>query len=168
MKNLTLRIDEKVLAAARKQAALQGTTVAKVVREFLRTYAAGHLPESPAAKRARRELIELAEHSTSGVGDAKWNREEIYAERMEKLMKRHAPGFAEPPPPYEDQAMYERTADRPPTLEEMTTDTGAPPVPGHDEWFRRQVQKTLDKKKAGKLRYRDLRDVAADFGFNAR
>ncbi len=139
MKNLTLRLDEKVLAEARKVAALRGTTVAKVVREHLRTYALG-------------------------------NREEIYDERMRRLRDRGsvAPGFAEPPLSYEDQAILEKSAGRPPTLEEMTTDTGAPPVPGHDEWFRRQVQKTLDKKKAGKLNYRDLREVAAEFGFNAR
>lgn len=171
MKNLTLRIDEKVLAAARKRAAHEGTTVAKAVREFLRDYAAAHLPESAAAKRARGELVTLAEQSTSSPpADWKWNHEEIYDERMKRLRDRHsdAPGFAEPPPPYEDQAMLERTANRPPTLEEMTTDTGAPPVPGHDEWFRRQVQKTLDKKKAGELNYRDLREVAAEFGFNAR
>ena len=139
MKNLTLRIDEKVLAEARKVAALRGTTVAKAVREYLRNYA-------------------LAK------GD------EVYEERMRRFRERasEAPGFAESPAPYEDRAMVEKIADRPPTLEEMTTDTGAPPVPGHDEWFRRQVQKTLDKKKAGKLKYRDLREVAAEFGFNAR
>jgi hypothetical protein len=34
MKNLTLRIDEKVLAAARKEAALRGTTVAKRCEPF--------------------------------------------------------------------------------------------------------------------------------------
>ncbi|MFZ5617176.1 MAG: hypothetical protein ACOZAA_07645 [Pseudomonadota bacterium] len=171
MKNLTLRIDEKVLAAARKRAALEGTTVAKVVREFLRDYAAAHLPESAAAERARGELVTLAEQSTSRPpADWKWNRDEIYEERMRRLRDRHsdAPGFAEPPPPYEDQAMLERTANRPPTLEEMTTDSGAPPVPGHDEWFRRQVQKALDDKKSGKATYFDFDEVAAEFGFNAR
>ncbi len=170
MKNLTLRIDEKVLAAARKRAALDGTTVAKAVREFLNNYAAAHLPESPEAKRARRELAELAKKSEADFGDWKWNREEIYEERMKRLLERpsNTPGFAEPPPPYEDQAMLERTADRAPTLEEMTTDTGVPPVPGHDEWFRRQVQLALDDEEAGKAEYEDFRKVAAEFGFNAR
>lgn len=139
MKNLTLRIDQKVLAEARKVAALRGTTVAKVVREYLRNYA-------------------LAK------GD------EIYEERMRRFRNRasEAPGFAESPAPYEDRAMLEKVADRPPTLEEMTTDTGAPPEPGHDEWFRRQVQRALDDKKAGKAKYEDFRKVAAEFGFNAR
>ncbi|MBB5517369.1 hypothetical protein FHS62_000155 [Amphiplicatus metriothermophilus] len=64
--------------------------------------------------------------------------------------------------------MVETAAARLPTLEEMTTDAGAPPEPGHDAWFRRQVQNALDKKKAGKLKYYDFREVAAEFGFNAR
>ncbi len=138
MKNLTLRLDEKVLAEARKVAALEGTTVAKVVREFLHTYALGK----------------------SDV---------IVEERMRRFRGQasNAPGFAEPPTPYEDQAVFERTADRPPTLEEMTTDTGAPPVPGHDAWFRRQVQLALDDKRAG-AKYEDFATVAAEFGFNAR
>ena len=137
MKNLTLRIDEKVLAEARKVAALRGTTVAKLVREFLQELAAG-------------------------------KGETIVEERLRRFRERQsgAPGFAEPSPPYQDQAVLER--DQPPTPEEMTTDTGAPPAPGHDEWFRRQVQTTLDKKKAGKLRYTSLEAVAARFGFNAR
>lgn len=171
MKNLTLRIDEAVLAEARKQAALRGTTVAKVVREFLRDYAIAHPPESATAKRTRRELVKLAEPSTSGLpSDRKWNREGIYEEPMRRPRERgsDAPGFAEPPPPHEDQAMLEKTADRPPTLEEMTTDTGAPPVPGHDAWVRRQVQRALDDKKSGNAKYEDFEKVAIEFGFNAR
>ncbi len=140
MKNLTLRIDEKVLAAARKEAALRGTTVAKIVREYLTAYAVAHLPGPASAKGAR--------HSRRQAVDA--------------------PGFAEPSLSYEDQAALEETAARAPTFEEMTTDTGAPPVPGHDAWVRRQVQTTLDKKKAGALEYRDFDEVAARFGFNAR
>ncbi len=141
MKNLTLRIDEKVLAAARKEAALRGTTVAKVVREYLTAYAVAHLPASAAAaKRARPSGEQAAD----------------------------APGFAEPSHSYEDQAALPESAAHPPTLVEMTTVTGAPPVPGHDAWFRRQVQKALDDKKAGKSDYVDFDAVAAKFGFNAR
>lgn len=55
-----------------------------------------------------------------------------------------------------------------PTLEEMTTDTGAAPVPGHDEWVRRQVQRALDDKKSGKAKYTDLWEVAAEFGFKPK
>ena len=140
MKNLTLRIDEKVLSEARKQAALRGTTVAKLVREFLNEFV------------------------SSGVSDS------VHAERLDRFLSRNAEagGFAESPPPFEDQPMNDKIAERTPTLEEMTTDTGAPPEPGHDEWFRRQVQSTLDKKRAGKLKYRDLRDVAAEYGSDTR
>jgi hypothetical protein len=139
MKNLTLRIDENVLAEARKRAALEGVTVAKAVREFLQQYAAA-----------------MGDHPVEG--------------RLKRFRERPpaAPGFAEPTHPYEDQAVMEADANRPLTIEEMTIDTGAPPVPGHDEWFCRQVQKTLDKKKAGNLKYRSLEEVAARFGFNAR
>jgi hypothetical protein len=52
-----------------------------------------------------------------------------------------------------------------PTLEAMITDTGAPPEPGHDEWVRRQVQRTLNDKKAGKLEYYDFGEIAEEFGF---
>lgn len=144
MKNLTLRIDGKVLAEARKLAALRGTTVAKLVREYLAALVA------------------------EDKADRTWTREEIYAGRMDRLREGGAqpPGFAEPPA--QSIEMTETTAARRPTLEEMTTDTGAPPAPGHDEWFRRQVRRALDDKKAGKADYRDFDEVAAEFGFNAR
>ena len=138
MKNLTLRIDEKVLAAARKRAALDDTTVAKVVREFLEYYAAALMRETSAAEGA----------SATPVAP----------ERQ---------GFAEPSTTYDASTMPEPVAKGPLTLEEMTTDTGAPPEPGHDAWFRRQVQKALDDKKAG-AKYEDFATVAAEFGFNAR
>lgn len=143
MKNLTLRIDETVLAEARKLAALRGTTVAKLVREYLAALVEEGEADKASAEQARRELVELARRSRAG-----------------------SPGFAEPPP--QSIAMTETTAAGLPTLDEMTTDTGAPPVPGHDEWFRRQVRRALDDRKAGKADYRDFDEVAAEFGFNAR
>jgi len=54
------------------------------------------------------------------------------------------------------------------SIDELTGNTGAPPEPGHDAWFRKQVQETLARDKAGKLKYRDLDEVAAEFGFDAR
>lgn len=170
MKNLTLRIDEEVLAEARKAAALKGTTVAKLVREFLTALVEEGKADRAAAQEARRGLAELARRSRSGLSeDWKSDREAISGERVNRLLKgrMEARGFAEAPPS-EDMEMAETAAARLPTLEEMTTDTGAPPEPGHDEWFRRQVQKTLDEKKAGKMKYYDFREVAARFGFNAR
>ncbi|MEM7173277.1 MAG: hypothetical protein AAF530_24150 [Pseudomonadota bacterium] len=53
-------------------------------------------------------------------------------------------------------------------LDELTGNTGEVPTPGHDEWFRGKVRDTLDKKANGKMSYRSLDEVAANFGFNAR
>ncbi len=166
MKNLTLRIDEKTLAAARKVAALRGTTVAKLVRDYLAALAAegGFNEETEAQKRARMKLVEMAEQSSGRSSDWKWNRDEIYEERLARF--RGGSGFAEAP------RGEETAADAPLTDEELfrelTTVTGRPPDPGHDAWFRRQVQETLDKKKAGTLKYTSLAEVAARYGFNAR
>lgn len=170
MKNLTLRIDEKVLAEARKLAALKGTTVAKMVRGFLTALVEEGGADAIAAEKARRTLVELTERSRSARSvDWKWRREAIYEERMGRLHKgrTEAPGFAEAPPA-ENMEMVETAAARLPTLEEMTTDTDAPPVPGHDEWFRRQVRLALDDDKSGNADYKDFDEVAAEFGFNAR
>lgn len=52
-------------------------------------------------------------------------------------------------------------------IDELTTDTGKPPEPGHDAWFREKVRQTLSEAKAGKLTYRTLDEVAADYGFDA-
>lgn len=52
-------------------------------------------------------------------------------------------------------------------VEELIADTGKPPEPGHDAWFRQKVKKTLQDAKAGRLTYRTLDEVAADYGFDA-
>jgi hypothetical protein len=41
-------------------------------------------------------------------------------------------------------------------------------TPEHDAWITKQIEATMAEKKAGKLTYRSLDDVMADFGFNAR
>lgn len=169
MKNLTLRIDEMVLAEARKLAALKGTTVARLVREFLTEFATTYGPETAAAKQARFDLASLAEHSQTRRGDWKSSHEEIYEERIARFLGENSGsrGFAEAAP-HEERDMKEKAAEIGPTLEQMTTDTGAPPEPGHDAWVRRQVQLALDDKKSGKAIYEDFEKVAAEFGFNAR
>ena len=53
-------------------------------------------------------------------------------------------------------------------LDELTGNTGEAPTPGHDAWFRGKVRESLDKKAAGKMSYRSLDEVAADYGLNAR
>jgi hypothetical protein len=93
MKNITLAIDEEVLAAVRKYAAAHETTVNGLVRDYLKRLAS---TEDKAAK-ARQELLKLAERSTLDLGGRKWNREELYDRG---LLSRHEHpalrGFAEP------------------------------------------------------------------------
>lgn len=141
VKNLTLRIDEKTLAAARKVAALRGTTVAKLVREFLEKLVAenGVPADETAAQRKERPSPLGGDRSA-------------------------ASGFAEAPLGEEGGASAADDA----LFRALTTVTDEPPESGHDEWFRRQVQTTLDKKKAGKMKYSSLAQVAARYGFNAR
>lgn len=167
MKNLTLRIDEKVLAAARKQAALRGTTVAKLVREFLEKLVAesGGGEETNSQREARMALVELAKRASERPAiDWKWNRDEIYEERLSRLGA--TPGFGEAPRGEGAESGAKAADDE--IFRALTTVSDDPPEPGHDEWFRRQVQKALDDKKAGASQYEDFDKVAAKFGFNAR
>lgn len=74
MKNITLSVDEKVLAAARRVAADQGTTVNAIVREHL-TRLAEHANR---AAKARRRIRELSEASEARIGSATWRRDELH------------------------------------------------------------------------------------------
>ena len=78
MKNITLAIDEEVLRGARRYAAEHDTTVNALVREYL-TSLVGF--EERAAQ-ARKELVELAKKSEARMGSWKWNRDEIYEDRL--------------------------------------------------------------------------------------
>ena len=75
MKNITLSVDEKVLAAVRRVAADQGTTVNALVREHL-TRIAEHRDR---AARARQRIRELSEASEARIGTFNWARDELYA-----------------------------------------------------------------------------------------
>lgn len=74
MKNVTLAIDEDVLAAARKYAAQHNTTVNGLVRDYLTKLAAF---EDRAAT-ARRRMVELSEQAKNRTSQWTWNREKIY------------------------------------------------------------------------------------------
>jgi hypothetical protein len=76
MKNITLAVDDDVLAAVRKFAADKNTTVNGLVRDYLASISEQVRKE--AAARARKELVRLSEETTFGLGDWKWNREELY------------------------------------------------------------------------------------------
>ena len=74
MANLTLSIDDKALAEARKAAARHGTTVNAIVREHLAAYTA----RDARIARSRARLAELAEQSTATIGPRTWTRAELH------------------------------------------------------------------------------------------
>ena len=93
MKNITLAVEDEVLAEVRKYAAAHNTTVNALVRDYLSRLASSE----SRSKKAREELLKLAEKSTFDLGSWKWNREELY-DRHELSRYEHSslPGFAEP------------------------------------------------------------------------
>jgi hypothetical protein len=85
MKNITLAIDEGVLDRVRVIAAERKTTVNALVREYLEKIAS----EQDRRAEARRKLRELMDKSEARLGpDYKWNREELYEDRMFPRHKR--------------------------------------------------------------------------------
>ncbi|HZV21011.1 MAG TPA: DUF6364 family protein [Hyphomicrobiales bacterium] len=93
MKNITLAVEENVLAAVRKYAAAHDTTVNALVRDYLNRLAR----QETRAKKAREELMRLAETSTLDLGNWKWNREELH-DRQGLRGHEHSsvPRFAKP------------------------------------------------------------------------
>ncbi|MFZ1107062.1 MAG: DUF6364 family protein [Rhodomicrobium sp.] len=94
MKNITLAVEDEVLAEARKYAAANNTTVNALVRDYLGKLAR----QQDRGAEARRRLIELAEQSTFDPGaDWKWDREALY-DRGVFSRHEHPPvrGFQEP------------------------------------------------------------------------
>jgi hypothetical protein len=79
MKNITLAIDEDVLAQARTFAKARGTTVNALVREHLVQL----VEQQRRRDAARKGLIELMAKSKARTGPGyRWHREELYEERM--------------------------------------------------------------------------------------
>lgn len=78
--NLTLSVPDDLLKQARRKALEDDTSVNAVVRAFL----AGYVGESDTERQARawREFLDAGLRSTASSGDWKWNREEIYEERL--------------------------------------------------------------------------------------
>lgn len=75
MKNLTLSLDDTILEGARRYAANKGTTVNALVRDHLTRI----VTQEDKAAQARRELVEMSNHSEGRLGpDFKWNRAELY------------------------------------------------------------------------------------------
>jgi len=74
MANLTLSIDEELLRRARIRALERGTSVNAVLREFLEAYAGA----ASERERAVADVLALAKRSRSGLGAARWTRDDLH------------------------------------------------------------------------------------------
>jgi hypothetical protein len=74
MKNITLSVGEKVLAAVRRRAAEQNSTVNALVRQYLTNLA----EQDDRAARARACMVELSEQSQGQLGERTWTRDDLY------------------------------------------------------------------------------------------
>lgn len=74
MKNITLSVDEKVLASVRRYSAERDSTVNALVREFL-TDIANHQDR---ARQARARLRELSTKSSARLGNRTWTRDQFH------------------------------------------------------------------------------------------
>jgi len=74
MKNITLAVDEDVLAAARRYAMERNSSVNALVREHLNEIARGE----DRARSARERLLELSKRSRARIGGKSWTREELH------------------------------------------------------------------------------------------
>jgi hypothetical protein len=74
MKNITVSVDENVLAAVRRHAAERNSTVSALVRDYLTRLAA----HENCARRARARLRQLSNQSEGRLGRKTWSREELH------------------------------------------------------------------------------------------
>ncbi len=86
MKNITLAIEEDLLEKARALASKRHTTLNAIVRSLL-----GHeVEQEDRIAKAKAGLKRLMDESTLDMGpDYRWNRQEIYDEREDRLLSRH-------------------------------------------------------------------------------
>ena len=74
MKNITLAIDERVLAKVRRYAANRNTTVNALVRQELERIA----DSEDRVARAMRELREMSDRSGASIGSIAWTRDDVH------------------------------------------------------------------------------------------
>jgi len=74
MKNITLSIDEKILATVRRYAAENHSSVNGLVREFL----TGIAQYENRARKARQRIRELSDQSPARIGKKSWKRDELH------------------------------------------------------------------------------------------
>lgn len=74
MKNITLRIDDAILFAARRYAIERNSSVNALVREYLVSIATGE----DRLKNARQRIRELSEQSPVRIGARNWTRDDLH------------------------------------------------------------------------------------------
>ena len=74
MKNITLSLDDTVLATVRRYAAERHTSVNALVRDYLTDIA----QREQRARQVRQRLRELSEQSPARIGNATWHRDELH------------------------------------------------------------------------------------------
>ena len=74
MKNITLSINEAVLAKVRRFAAEHGLSVNAIVRQYL----TGIAEREDRAAQARSRIRELSEGSNARIGKRTWSRDELH------------------------------------------------------------------------------------------
>lgn len=74
MKNITLSVDEKILAAVRRYAVERDSSVNALVRDFLAEIAT----REDRARKARERIRELSDQSTARIGSRTWTRDELH------------------------------------------------------------------------------------------
>jgi len=74
MKNLTLRIEEDILAKARQIASEHTTSVNALIREYLNDL----VRQKSRQEVARKELSALCRESTAKIGNRTWSRDELH------------------------------------------------------------------------------------------
>jgi hypothetical protein len=74
MANLTIALDEETLRNAELRATQEGSTVDKLVRDYLESYAGAGNEQLAALQ----DLLELAKTAKSGHSGRRWTRDELY------------------------------------------------------------------------------------------
>jgi hypothetical protein len=74
MKNITLSVDDQILAAVRRLAAERDSTVNALVREYLTNLAR----LQGRARRARSRIRQLSDRSQGRLGKRTWTREDLH------------------------------------------------------------------------------------------
>jgi len=74
MKNITLAIDEEVLAVVKRYSAEHNCSVNSLVREYLTNIAR----REDKARQARKNIRILSENSTAKKGSSTWGRDDLY------------------------------------------------------------------------------------------